>query len=45
MDALQQTMQRAGEAVHAGAGTGQGNPSGEQGQGPEGTVEGEFREV
>ncbi len=47
MESLERAMQRAGEAVYAGAGAA-GGTQGERGGGqppPEGTVEGEFREV
>ncbi|MHB1413821.1 MAG: molecular chaperone DnaK [Chloroflexota bacterium] len=53
VDDLNASMQKVGQAVYGqpGAGTGTGQPGGgeqggkEGGQGPEGTVEGEFREV
>jgi molecular chaperone DnaK len=47
MEALERAMQRAGEAIYAtaGAATGDGGGSGGGRQTPEGTVEGEYREV
>jgi molecular chaperone DnaK len=47
MDDLEQTMQRAGDAVYSGAGAGSGGPDGGPGSpgSPPGTVEGEYREV
>ncbi len=48
MESLERTMQRAGEAVYAGVGAEGGGRQGDGAGGqptPEGTVEGEFREV
>jgi len=47
MDDLEQTMQRAGDAVYSGTGAGPGGSSGGPGGpgSPPGTVEGEYREV
>ena len=47
MDDLEQSMQRAGDAVRATAGATTGGPDGRSGgqQSPPGTVEGEYREV
>jgi molecular chaperone DnaK len=47
MDDLEQTMQRAGDAVYSGAGAGSGGSGSGPGSpgSPPGTVEGEYREV
>ncbi len=45
MDDLNRTLQRVGQAVYSGVGTQGQQSGGQQGGGPAGTVEGEFREV